>query len=239
MKAMILAAGEGRRMRPLTLNVPKPLLRVDDHSLIEHQIVRLRAAGIHDVVINVAYLADTIQSALGDGSSMGVNITYSVEPEPLETGGAVNRALPILGAEPFLLINGDVWCDYPLANLKSRGLKDALGHLVLVDNPSHNKGGDFLVKTGSGCLSPVDPCSTDIGLTFSGISLLSPRLVSEYPSRRKCFPLREALQWAMMDGYLTGERFAGFWCDVGTPERLAALRERVCRGSASWLDLNP
>lgn len=218
MKAMILAAGEGRRMRPLTLETPKPLLPVRGTSLIVHHIQRLKNAGVTDLVINIAYLGEKIRAALGDGARFGVRIHYSAEPEPLETAGALLHALPLLGDSPFLLVNGDVWTDYPFASLAQRGLNH-LGHLVLVPNPSHKLLGDFSIGN-NGLLQELDG---DTSYTFSGISLLSPRLISTYPQQRPKFPLREILGWAIQRGQLTAELFEGVWCDVGTPERLAEL----------------
>lgn len=204
-------------MRPLTLETPKPLLQVRGVSLIEHHIRRLKDVGIHDLVINVAYLGEKIRAALGDGAYLGVSIQYSVEPEPLETAGALLHALPLLGEEPFLLINGDVWTDYPFAKLTEQPLLGH-GHLVLVPNPSHKAGGDFSLDPEGGV-----QILGESGFTFSGISLLSPQLIRDYPHPRRRFPLREVFEWAIQHSALTGELFTGTWCDVGTPERLAEL----------------
>jgi MurNAc alpha-1-phosphate uridylyltransferase len=209
-KAMILAAGEGRRMRPLTLSTPKPLLQVRGVSLIEHHIRRLAEAGVRELVINVAYLGEQICAALGDGRALGVHIQYSVEPEPLETAGALHHALPLLGDAPFLLVNGDVWTDYSFANLRNHSLR-GLGHLVLVPNPEHKLTGDFSLDD-AGNLGELDGTTS---FTFSGISLLS--------QARSQFPLREVFSWAIQNQQLSGELFSGTWCDVGTPERLAEL----------------
>jgi MurNAc alpha-1-phosphate uridylyltransferase len=205
-------------MRPLTLETPKPLLQVHGISLIEHHIRRLAEAGICDLIVNIAYLGEKIRTALGDGSSLGVRIQYSVEPEPLETAGALHHALPLLGDAPFLLVNGDVWTDYPFARLRDYSLNGD-GHLVLVPNPSHKTAGDFALSTDGA----VRMLATGGGLTFSGISLLSPRLVRDYPRVRRQFPLREVFEWAIQRSALTGEQFSGAWCDVGTPARLAEL----------------
>jgi MurNAc alpha-1-phosphate uridylyltransferase len=218
MKAMILAAGEGRRMRPLTLEIPKPLLPVKGTSLIVHHIQRLKNAGVCDFIINIAYLGEKIRAALGDGKQFGVRIQYSVEPEPLETAGALLHALPLLGETPFILINGDVWTDYPFAPLSRRPLNN-LGHLILVPNPAHKLMGDFSLGE-NGLLQELDG---ETSFTFSGISLLSPKLISTYPQLRAKFPLREILGWAIQKRQLTAEVFDGVWCDVGTPERLAEL----------------
>jgi len=218
MKAMILAAGEGRRMRPLTLEIPKPLLKVKGTSLIVHHIRRLKNAGVNDLVINIAYLGEKIRAALGNGEQFGLRIQYSAEPEPLETAGALLHALPLLGDAPFLLINGDVWTDYPFASLLQRPLNN-LGHLVLVPNPAHKFLGDFSVDN-DGRLQELDG---ETSFTFSGISVLSPKLISTYPQQRAKFPLREIFGWAIRNQQLTAEVFDGIWCDVGTPERLAEL----------------
>jgi N-acetyl-alpha-D-muramate 1-phosphate uridylyltransferase len=221
-KAMIFAAGEGRRMRPLTLETPKPLLRVGNTSLIEHHIHRIKAAGIHDIVINLAYLGQKIKQALGNGNQYGVHIEYSEEPEPLETGGGLYHARNLLGTEPFILVNGDVWTDFDFTRLAAKKLTH-LGHLILVPNPEFKSVGDFLIKKNN-LLSPV---IADGGFTFSGISLLSPNLIEEFPGTQKKFPLRSALVWAMENKKITGEIFSGQWCDVGTPERLAHINNQI------------
>lgn len=205
-------------MRPLTQETPKPLLQVGGVSLLEHHIRRLAEAGVRELVINIAYLGEKIRAALGDGKRFGVSIHYSEEPEPLETAGALLQALPLLGSEPFLLINGDVWTDYPFAQLAQQSLS-ARGHLILVPNPPHKTTGDFsLDPTGA-----VQMLNDGAGATFSGISLLSPNLIRDYPNPRRRFPLREVFDWAIRNSALTGELFTGTWCDVGTPERLAEL----------------
>lgn len=220
MKAMILAAGEGRRMRPLTLDIPKPLLKIRGTSLIEHHIQRLRDAGTDEIIVNVAYLGEKIRAVLGSGEHLGVRIQYSVEPEPLETAGALLHALPLLGDAPFLLVNGDVWTDYPFAQLIQRPV-NSIGHLVLVPNPSHKLLGDFSLDKNA----RVQELDGDSSFTFSGISVLSPQLISTYPQARTKFPLREIFGWAIQRQELTGEIFSGVWCDVGTPERLAELNQ--------------
>jgi len=218
MKAMILAAGEGRRMRPLTLETPKPLLPVKGTSLIGHHIQRLKNAGVQEVVINIAYLGEKIRAALGSGEDYGVRIQYSVEPEPLETAGALLHALPLLGDAPFILVNGDVWTDYPFTHLLQKPLNH-LGHLVLVPNPAHKLLGDFSLGENE----RLQELDGETSFTFSGISLLSPQLIATYPQQRAKFPLREIFGWAIQNQQLTAELFAGTWCDVGTPERLMEL----------------
>lgn len=215
---MILAAGRGERMRPLTDRVPKPLLCVGGKPLIVHLIEGLKRGGITDLVINVAYLAPLIESGLGDGTAMGVRILYSREPDgPLETGGGIYRALPQLG-DPFVVVNGDIWTDYPFARLP----RDILGqaHLVLVDNPAHHPGGDFVLQ---GNRVHADGA---VRLTYSGIGVYRPALFAQAQAGR--FPLAPLLRAAMASGDVSGEHFRGGWKDVGTPERLLAL-DRVVR----------
>ncbi|WP_111641035.1 N-acetylmuramate alpha-1-phosphate uridylyltransferase MurU [Marinimicrobium alkaliphilum] len=219
MKAMILAAGLGKRMRPLTDHTPKPLLPVAGKPLIQYHLEGLAAAGVSDVVINLAYLGEQIEAFVGTGAAFGVRVHYSREPEPLETGGALVRALPLLGEAPFILVNGDVWSDYPLLDLVSATLPDAQdGHLVLVPNPEFHGDGDFALPQNPGLIGVQGP-----RFTFSGISLLRPRLIAEYPERRLRFALVETLRWAIARGALSGELYHGRWNDVGTPARLAEL----------------
>ena len=216
MKAMILAAGKGERLRPLTLHTPKPLVRAGGVPLIEYHIRALAEAGINELVINHAWLGQQIEAHLGDGRRLGVRIQYSAEGEPLETGGGIHRALPLLGTEPFLVGNGDIWTDYDFSALK-RPL-EGLAHLVLVDNPMHHPKGDF---------SLVDGCVGDeeaARLTYSGIAVLSPQLFAGCTAGS--FKLAPLLRLALADGKLSGEYHGGRWIDVGTHERLAEL-ERI------------
>ncbi len=213
-KAMLLAAGRGDRMRPLTDATPKPLLQVAGKPLIAWHLERLAAAGVREVVINTSWLGEQIPLALGDGSRWGLSIRYSPEPWPaLETGGGIHQALPWLGTEPFLLVNGDVFADVDFtALLLSPG---DLGQLVLVPNPPHHVKGDFGLKD--------DRIVADGGemLTFSGISILHPALFEGCQPGR--FPLAPLLFAARDAGRLGGQRHVGQWIDVGTPERLADL----------------
>ncbi|MFG6159338.1 N-acetylmuramate alpha-1-phosphate uridylyltransferase MurU [Halomonas sp. 1390] len=218
MKAMILAAGLGTRMRPLTDHCPKPLLEVAGRPLIVHHLERLRAAGIKDVVINVSYRAQQIIDALGDGAAHGVNIAWSREATPLETGGGIRQALPQLGDAPFLLINGDVWCDLCPSSLPALG--DDLAHLVLVDNPDHHPAGDFHLDPRGRVHAEGAP-----RLTFAGVSLLDPALVAcEAPG---AFGLAPLLRRAMAEDRVGGTHHRGAWVDVGTPERLRALDQHL------------
>lgn len=212
---MILAAGRGERMRPLTDHTPKPLLQVAGKSLIEHHIERLVTAGFSEIVINHSYLGEQIEARLGDGRRYGAQIAYSREQERLETGGGIRTALPLLGEQPFLVINGDVWCEYPLQDLTSQ--LNGLAHLVLVDNPTHHPNGDFHLHENF-----VD-CEQQPRLTFSGIGVYHPDLFKEHPIGQP-FPLAPLLRHAMQQRQVTGEYYCGYWLDVGTPERLNELR---------------
>lgn len=213
-RAIVLAAGRGERMRPLTDTTPKPLLKVGGHSLIEYHLRALARAGIHDVVVNLAWLGEQLRAALGDGSRHGVRIIYSDEgPEALETGGGIFNALRWLEPGPFLVVNGDIWCDYPLARLRlAAGL---LGHLVLVPNPPQHPRGDFHLGP-AGLIEPGVPRHT-----YSGIGIYSPALFAGASPGK--FPLKPWLDRAIAAGRLGGEIYGGVWTDVGTPERLAAL----------------
>lgn len=224
MKAMILAAGLGQRMRPLTDHLPKPLLPVADKPLLQYHLENLQAAGVCDIIINLAYLGGKIRDFVGDGSRFGLRVIYSEEPEPLETGGALARALPLLGEAPFVLVNGDVWSDYPLGELTGRNLAPGCnGHLLLVPNPEFHPGGDFALSRNG--LLVNDPKQSRF--TFAGISLLRPQMITSYPERREKFPLGEVLRHEIARGRLTAEVYRGRWSDVGTPERLAQLDKEL------------
>jgi MurNAc alpha-1-phosphate uridylyltransferase len=223
MKAMILAAGKGERLRPLTLHTPKPLVRAGGIPLIEFHVRALAAAGFSELVVNHAWLGQQIEDYLGDGSRFGVDIAYSAEGEPLETGGGIFKALPLLGDEPFLVVNGDIWTDYDFAALR-RPLQ-GLAHLVLVDNPAHHPKGDFRLQDGR----VTDAAGGEASFTYSGMALLHPRLFADcQPGAFKLAPLLRA---AMADGQVSGEYFAGRWIDVGTHERLADV-ERLLAAEA-------
>jgi len=217
MKAMILAAGRGERMRPLTDHIPKALLKAGRHSLIEYHVTALVRAGITDIVINHAHLGKQIEAALGDGFKYGANIIYSPEGETgLETGGGIYKALPLLGADPFIVVNADIWTNYPFAQLPHRPA--GLVHLVLVDNPSFNKKGDFALDDGR----VVNEGQSS--LTYSGIGVYVPELFSECkPGKFSSVPL---LRKAADAGQVSGEHYHGTWYDIGTPERLRMI-ERV------------
>lgn len=227
MKALVFAAGKGERMRPLTNTTPKPLLQVHGKPLIAWHLEKLAALGVTDAVINVSWLADCFAPALGDGSRWGLRLHYSHEgSEPLETGGGMLQALPLLGDAPFLAVNGDIWCDYDFGRLPDA--PEGLAHLVLVDNPGHHPEGDFALEAQGKVLAAGDP-----RLTFSGIGVYRPALLAGWrstlgpaagteltPPRFKLAPLLRA---AMRSHAVTGEHHRGAWTDVGTPERLAAL----------------
>lgn len=215
MKAMILAAGRGERMRPLTDHTPKPLLRAGGHRLIEYHILALARAGITELVINHAHLGAQIEAELGDGTRYGVKIRYSAEGEgkALETGGGIFRALPLLGTEPFIVVNGDVYCDYPFNALPKA--PDGLAHLVLVDNPPHHPEGDFVLEDGRVLAEGATR------LTFSGIGLYHPQLFEACEAG--AFPLAPLLRDAMGRGQVSGEHYRGLWMDIGTPQRLEQL----------------
>jgi MurNAc alpha-1-phosphate uridylyltransferase len=214
MKAMILAAGRGERMRPLTDRIPKPLLEVGGKALIQYHIEALRDAGFSKLVINHAHLGQQIVDRLGDGSQYGVQIDYSPEPEgALETGGGIKHALSLLGSQPFVVVNGDIWTDYPYHSLYRE--PDGLAHLVLVDNPPHHPEGDFRLN---GQQLAADG---DGKLTFSGIGLYRPQLFDDTPEG--AFPLAPLLRTAMHNGQVSGEYYQGQWMDIGTPQRLSEL----------------
>jgi MurNAc alpha-1-phosphate uridylyltransferase len=220
---MILAAGKGERMRPLTLSTPKPLLEVGGKALIAYHLENLHRAGLREVVINHAWLGQQIEQTLGCGDAFGLAIRYSPEGEPLETAGGIVRALPLLtdgGEDWFLVINGDIWTDFPLEQLQppTTGGCDAL--LVLTDNPAHNQGGDFALLPDGTLASEGSP-----RLTFTGISLLHRRLFNGLDdSAGKLGPV---LRRAMTDGRVRGLHHRGQWMDIGTPERLAELDSKL------------
>lgn len=236
MKALVFAAGRGERMRPLTDATPKPLLAVGGKPLIAWHLEKLAAAGVRDVVVNTSWLAPQFPKALGGGEAWGLRIAYAYEgPTPLETGGGMRNALPLLGDAPFLAINGDIWTDHDFARLPDALRGDA--HLVMVDNPEHNPKGDFALGVDGLLASRGERC-----LTFAGIGLYHPRLFDRWrdvigdaegaagtPPRFRLTPL---LRDAMTRGRVSGEHHAGAWTDVGTPERLGDLN-RALRGVAS------
>lgn len=216
MKAMILAAGRGERLRPLTDRVPKPLVSVRGKPLIEWHLEGLARAGFHDVVINVSHLGSLVEQALGSGDRWGLRIAWSREAVPLETAGGIANARGLLGKLPFALLNADVFCDFELAGLRSVQLGKILGHMILVPNPAFRPQGDFSLVGGRvGCL-------TAPRYTYSGLCVLDPSIVDATPQGAKA-PLGPLLHCAARAGRLSGELYAGRWSDVGTPERLDEL----------------
>ncbi|PPD44936.1 MAG: mannose-1-phosphate guanylyltransferase [Methylobacter sp.] len=215
MKAMILAAGRGERMRPLTDHTPKPLLKAAGKPLLEHTLEQLVGAGFTEVVINHAHLGRQIEDYFGNGQAWGATISYSPEgDEGLETAGGIINALPLLGGDVFLVVNGDVATDFPFASLKHQAVD--LAHLVLINNPIHHPGGDFALDATGKVLEKGGE-----KYTFSGIGLYSPELFKGQPSGKgKLAPL---LCQAMTGRRVSGQHFAGFWMDIGTPERLQVL----------------
>jgi len=221
MKAMILAAGRGERMRPLTEHTPKPLLQVGGKSLLVYHLEKLAALGVTDIIINIAYLGSQIKDEIGCGNSWGVSIKYIEEPEPLETAGALYNALPLLGDEPFLLINGDVWTDFSFEVLLDQPLLlTEMGRLVFVDNPEHHVSGDFSLDDQGVVVYRGERRDA---YTFSGVALLRSAIIADYPNKRYIFPLREVFEYAIDAGTLSGMVYRGQWWDVGTVERLQAL----------------
>lgn len=221
MRAMILAAGQGKRMLPLTANLPKPLLKVGNKTLIEHQIDKLVAAGVTGIVINHFYLGGMIQPVVGDGSRWGISIRYSREPILLDTAGGIIKALPQLVDDSFIVVNADVWTDFDFARLQPVDGETCVAHLVLVANAEHNPEGDFRLDDRG----LVHDRAKNAGLTFSGISVMHKKLFTGLPIQpRSVVPLLRA---AMAEGKVTGEQFAGEWMDIGTPERLADVNDKV------------
>ncbi|HHW4402316.1 TPA: N-acetylmuramate alpha-1-phosphate uridylyltransferase MurU [Aeromonas hydrophila] len=217
MKAMILAAGRGERMRPLTDLLPKPLLAVGGKPLIVHHIEKLKAAGVTELVINHAWLGHKLVESLGDGRALGVTIHWSAEESALETAGGIVQALPLLGADPFLVINGDTWLDLDYHTLVSQPLGDDLAHLWLVPNPPQHPSGDFALQEGRVVDTPA--------FTFSGVGLYDPAAFAGLtPGARKLAPLLR--DW-MAQGRVGGSLLAGEWRDIGTVARLQALDDQL------------
>ena len=216
---MILAAGEGRRMRPLTDDKPKPLIEVAGKPLLAFHLERLVAAGFSDIVVNASYHAQQIVDYCGDGTRWGCRISVIVEPTPLETAGGILNALPWLGDEPFAVVNGDVFTDYPLDRLRLHDLEADHAHLIMIPNPEHHPGGDFTLsdgRIGEGSGPRV---------TFSGLSVMSRALFAGLAPGKSA--LRPQLEVAINLRRLSGELWSGLWSDVGTPERLEALENSL------------
>ncbi len=225
---MILAAGRGERMRPLTDHAPKPLLQAGGKPLIVWHIERLCAAGYTHIVINHAHLGQLIEDALGNGAELGVSIDYSREISALETAGGIATALPLIEEDVFPVVNGDIYCEYDFSRLAEPLARLAAGHdqahLVLVDNPPHHPQGDFVLEAGRVTATPLTPHPSR--LTFSGIGVYHRALFARTPAGEKA-PLAPLLRLAIDAGRVSGERFAGRWVDVGTPERLHQLDQSL------------
>tara|TARA_R110002049_G_scaffold269477_1_gene446370 strand:- start:2057 stop:2728 length:672 start_codon:yes stop_codon:yes gene_type:complete len=221
MKAMILAAGRGERLRPYTDSTPKPLLKAGNFLLIEYIIQALAKAGITEIIINIAHLADQFPATLGNGQQYGVNITYSPEQDgALETAGGIINALPLLGEEPFLIVNGDVWTDYNYQDLVQKPLSTgSLCHLVLINNPAHNPQGDFVLTSG------LIKSEGDVKYTYSGIGIYHPTLFSDLSVQR--LALKPILLKAISEEQISGELYKGEWSDIGTIERLERLAAKL------------
>lgn len=228
--AMILAAGRGERMRPLTDRTPKPLLAVGGKPLIVWHIERLRAAGFGRIVINHAHLGEQIEAALGNGAAFGVTIEYSREISALETAGGIATALPLIGSEVFAVVNGDIYCEYDFSRLAEPMARLAAGHdrahLVLVDNPPHHPQGDFVLDGARVTNADIPLTPHPARFTFSGIGVYHRALFAQTLPGEKA-PLAPLLRLAIDAGRASGEHFAGRWVDVGTPARLAALDEEL------------
>lgn len=232
MKAMILAAGRGERMRPLTDHTPKPLLEVGGKPLIVWHIERLVAAGLPEIVINCAWLGERLQSALGDGGRFNARLHWSPENPALETAGGIARALPRLGPDPFLVVNGDIWCDWPFARAPVCAARlertGAEAWLLLVDNPAHNSGGDFALDAAGQVRHRP---STGEAFTFSGIGIYRPSLFARVSASAPA-PLAPLLRQAIDRNAVNGQLHEGAWMDIGTPERLRRLDAQLSRRGA-------
>lgn len=213
MRAMILAAGRGQRMRPLSDQIPKPLLEIQGESLLVRHIKALARAGIQEIIINLHYLGDQIEAALGKGSQWGVQLQYSREDPILETGGGIAKALPLLGSEPFIVVSSDIFTDFPFEDLPRE--PSALAHLVMVDNPSHHARGDYALAAGK-IVYTEGP-----RLNFAGIGVYRPELFIGCPTG--VFPLALLFEKAIKIQKITGEYYVGLWHNVGTPEQLQSL----------------
>ena len=225
MRAMILAAGRGERMRPLTDHTPKPLLLAGGRPLIVWHLERLATSGFRDIVINQAHLGAQIEAALGDGSQFGLSIRYSPEPPgALETAGGIAKALPLLGDQPFLVVNGDVWCDWDFR--RARALTNQHAHLVFVDNPPQHAGGDFCLDGETVHYASDAPKLKQATLTYAGTGVFSPAFFADV-TVGTVMKLRPLLDAGIARGMVSGERHAGRWVDVGTPERLAQLDDEL------------
>lgn len=226
MKAMILAAGMGNRMRPLTLHTPKPLLVVGGKPLIVWHIEKLQKIGVTEIVINTAWLGEKLANTLGDGSQFGVTILWSHEGEGLETAGGIINALPLLGTDPFILVNGDVWTTMDFSTLLDVDLGDKQAHLVLVDNPPQHTKGDFILANDLAYTFEQDQLGE--ALTYSGVAVLKPQMFVGLENGKR--PLAPLLKQAMQQQQVSAEKMQAIWVDVGTPDRLEQLDQQIKQG---------
>ena len=226
MKVMLLAAGKGERMQPLTSHTPKPLLQVGGYSLLEHLIRKLAAHNFTDLVINHAWLGQQVEDAFGDGSKLGVHIAWSRETEPLETAGGIIKALPLLGDAPFAVVNGDIFTDYPFGKLRTALTTHDHVHLVLVSNPAHHPKGDFSVDGGDRLHLPTPEAGT---FTYSGIGVFHPQLFAGVTEPK--YPLLPLLKQAINAQKAGGSVYNGTWMDIGTPQRLWQLDQQLKAGT--------
>jgi MurNAc alpha-1-phosphate uridylyltransferase len=217
--AIILAAGEGRRMKPLTDTRPKPLIKVAEKSLLERHIEGLAGAGFTEIVVNASYFASQIVDFCDDRQFGDARVTVVVEETPLETAGGIVNALPLLGERPFVVVNGDVYTDFPLARLQAFDLQDDLAHLVMAPNPEHHPAGDFVLKNGR-LLAGGQP-----RVTYAGLSVMSPQLFEGMKPGKSA--LRPLLDTAIIEARLSGQLWSGLWSDVGTPARLRELKNKL------------
>jgi MurNAc alpha-1-phosphate uridylyltransferase len=217
--AIILAAGEGRRMKPLTDTRPKPLIKVAEKSLLERHIEGLAGAGFTEIVVNASYFASQIVDFCDDRQFGDARVTVVVEETPLETAGGIVNALPLLGERPFVAVNGDVYTDFPLARLQALDLQDDLAHLVMAPNPEHHPAGDFVLKNGR-LLARGQP-----RVTYAGLSVMSPQLFEGMKPGKSA--LRPLLDTAIIEARLSGQLWSGLWSDVGTPARLRELENKL------------
>jgi MurNAc alpha-1-phosphate uridylyltransferase len=217
--AIILAAGEGRRMKPLTDTRPKPLIKVAKKSLLERHIEGLAGAGFTEIVVNASYFASQIVDFCDDRQFGDARVTVVVEETPLETAGGIVNALPLLGERPFVAVNGDVYTDFPLARLQALDLQDDLAHLVMAPNPEHHPAGDFVLKNGR-LLAGGQP-----RVTYAGLSVMSPQLFEGMKPGKSA--LRPLLDTAIIEARLSGQLWSGLWSDVGTPARLRELENKL------------
>lgn len=216
MKAMILAAGLGTRLKPYTLTTPKPLLKVGEKSLIAWQVMRLVQAGFRDIVINLSYLGEMIKNELKDGEKFGARIEYSEEPnEPLGTGGGIYKALPLLGSSPFVVMSADVWTDYPLSRFHE--VENTIGHLILVPNPNYHLQGDYACENGYVTLNPSNR------YTYASFGVLHPKIFKNIEKEK--FPLTDMFAHAIADKMLTAEIYEGIWFNIGTIDELRAVQK--------------